>query len=437
MCEQKTGTSCAAIGSTSWQRASLLRTPPTKKITSKSSRNAQWWLPRLSYRRELFVLSDRGLVALDWVNEDQPGPVVLLAGGGFTDSQSRPWRALVPALTALGFPCVVVNGRGCGGVPLTTHRITYAASVSDFAEVVAEVRKRYPEECLLGVGVSLGGLQLALYLCQWGPRAQLDAAVAVSPPFQMGLASRNQRKWGTNILLNIWITRRFVGCLRENQEVVRSANVIRADNVFNCWTLASFNKHYAAPVFGFASVEDFYENCSLKEHLERSSRPAARWRRSGRVVTTSCLTRRKRTWSLLGRCLRRHVLYDKAIGCMNSVGAKLNSCWRTFRGHMQKAVVKAPITGVLPHTCCAYHDLVSCADQSLTPCESTGGKELSVGVLERAFGDAVNLVCGEHTKGSEACKALPKLPALGASDRKIDNYIELLAEAAVTFGRKN
>lgn len=232
-----------------------------------------WWLPRLSYRRELFVLSDRGLVALDWVNEDQPGPVVLLAGGGFTDSQSRPWRALVPALTALGFPCVVVNGRGCGGVPLTTHRITYAASVSDFAEVVAEVRKRYPEECLLGVGVSLGGLQLALYLCQWGPRAQLDAAVAVSPPFQMGLASRNQRKWGTNMLLNIWITRRFVGCLRENQEVVRSANVIRADNVFNCWTLASFNKHYAAPVFGFASVEDFYENCSLKGRLCMVQRP--------------------------------------------------------------------------------------------------------------------------------------------------------------------
>ncbi|XP_050037189.1 protein ABHD1-like isoform X1 [Dermacentor andersoni] len=232
-----------------------------------------WWLPRLSYRRELFVLSDRGLVALDWVNEDQPGPVVLLAGGGFMDSQSRPWRALIPALTALGFPCVVVNGRGCGGVPLTTHRITYAISVNDFAEVVAEVRKRYPAECLLGVGVSFGGLQLALYLCQWGPRAQLDAAVAVSPPFQMGLASRNLRKWGTSMLLHMWITRRFVGCLRDNQEVVRSTNIVHADSVFSCWTLASFNKHYAAPVFGFASLEDFYDSCSLKGRLGTVQRP--------------------------------------------------------------------------------------------------------------------------------------------------------------------
>lgn len=142
------------------------------------------WLPRLSYRRELLVLSDRGLVALDWVNEDQPGPVVILAGGGFTDSQSRPWRALLPALTALGNPCVMVNGRGCGGVPLTTHRITYAASVSDFAEKVVE-----------------------------------------------------------------------------------------ADKVFSCWTLSSFNKRYAAPVYGFPSVEDFYEHCSLKGRLGMVQRP--------------------------------------------------------------------------------------------------------------------------------------------------------------------
>ncbi|XP_037501285.1 phospholipase ABHD3-like [Rhipicephalus sanguineus] len=245
------------------------------------------WLPRLSYRRELLELSDRGLVALDWVNEDQTGPVVILAGGGFTDSQSRPWRALLPALTALGNPCVVVNGRGCGGVPLTTNRITYAASVSDFAEVVAEVRKRYPTECVLGVGVSLGGLQLALYLCQWGPRAQLDAAVAVSAPFQLGLASRNLGRWGTNMLLNVWMTRRFVRCLRDNEEVVRTAKVVEADKVFSCWTLSSFNKRYAAPVYGFPSLEDFYEHCSLKV-VTQKSREHRYITSSGRALARTC-----------------------------------------------------------------------------------------------------------------------------------------------------
>lgn len=233
-----------------------------------------WWLPRLNYRRELLVLSDKGLVALDWLNEERPGPVVLLASGGYTDSQSRPWRSLLPALAAHGFPCVVVNGRGCGGVPLTTHRITYAASVNDFAEVVSEVRKRYPGECLLGVGVSMGGLLLSLYLCQWGPRANLDAALAVSPPFQLAVTVRALASpWGSNLLLNACITRGLVGRLRENEEVVRLAKMIRTDDVFRCWTLASFDKNYAAPAFGFQSVQDFYESCSLKGRLCMVQRP--------------------------------------------------------------------------------------------------------------------------------------------------------------------
>ncbi|XP_077486459.1 protein ABHD1-like [Amblyomma americanum] len=135
------------------------------------------WLPRVNHRRELLVLSDRGLVALDWLNKDRPG------------SQSRPWRSLLPALAAVGFRGLVVNGHGCGGVPLAGHRITYAASVSVFAVVVSKAPKRYRRECLLAAGMCLGGLLLSLHLRQRGPPAQLDAALAVSPPFEPAVAA--------------------------------------------------------------------------------------------------------------------------------------------------------------------------------------------------------------------------------------------------------
>ncbi|XP_077486449.1 protein ABHD1-like [Amblyomma americanum] len=204
------------------------------------------WLPRVNYRRDLLVLSDQGLVPLDWLNEDRPG------------SQSRLWRPLLPALTAVGFPGLVVNGCCCGGVPLTGHRITYAASVSDFAEVVSKVRKPYPRECLLAVGVFLGGLLPSLHLCHRGPPAQLDAALAVSPPFEPVVAARTlHNPWSFNRPLNACITRGLVGRLRDSEEVVRIAKVIRADDVFRCWTLASLDPHYAAPAFGFQSVQGF------------------------------------------------------------------------------------------------------------------------------------------------------------------------------------
>ncbi|KAK8776459.1 hypothetical protein V5799_030195 [Amblyomma americanum] len=220
------------------------------------------WLPRVNHRRELLVLSDRGLVALDWLNEDRPG------------SQSRPWRPLLPALAAVGFPGLVVNGRCCGGVPLPGHRITYAASVSDFAEVVSKVRKPYPRECLLAAGVFLGGLLLSLHLCQRGPPAQLDAALAVSPPFEPAVAARTlSNPWGFNRLLNACITRGLVGSLRDSEEVVRVAKVIRADDVFRCWTLASLDPHYAAPAIGFQSVQDFLETSSSEGWLCMVRRP--------------------------------------------------------------------------------------------------------------------------------------------------------------------
>ncbi|XP_077486455.1 phospholipase ABHD3-like [Amblyomma americanum] len=182
------------------------------------------WLPRVNHRRELLVLSDRGLVALDWLNEDRPG------------SQSRPWRSLLPALAVVGFRGLVVNGHGCGAMTLTGQRITYAASVSGFAEVLSKAPNRYRRECFLAAGVCLGGMLLSLHLCQRDPPAQLDAALAVSPPFEPAVAARTlSNRWGFNRLLNACITRGLVGRLRDSEEVVRVAKVIRADDVFRCF----------------------------------------------------------------------------------------------------------------------------------------------------------------------------------------------------------
>ncbi|KAK8786587.1 hypothetical protein V5799_023642 [Amblyomma americanum] len=155
------------------------------------------WLPPVNYRRDRLVLSDRGLVALDWLNEDRPG------------SQNRQWHPLLPALAAVGFPCLVVNRRCCGGVPLTTNRLTYAAIVSDFPEVMSKVRKPYRRECPLAAGVSMDGLLLSLHLCHRGPEAQLDAALAVSPPFEPAVAtSALSYPWGCNLQT----VARWAGC---------------------------------------------------------------------------------------------------------------------------------------------------------------------------------------------------------------------------------
>lgn len=123
--------------------------------------------------------------------------------------------------------------------------------------------------------------------------------------------------------------------------------------------------------------------------------------------------------------------YQKFVPCMNSAGSKLNACFQDLKSSVQKAVAKAPAKEVLPHTCCAYGEMMDCISQALGPC--VGGKDFLLGIFEHAFGKVLGLVCGEHTRGSEACTALSKLPSLQPKDRQIDNYLELLADVAATF----
>ncbi|KAL1467103.1 hypothetical protein MTO96_042381, partial [Rhipicephalus appendiculatus] len=84
----------------------------------------------------------------------------------------------------------------------------------------------------------------------------------------------------------------------------------------------------------------------------------------------------------------------------------------------------------------SYYDMVDCLFNTLTPCKSVGSQDYMVRIVEEMFGETLTLVCGHYKKGSTQCKSLPKLPHLGAKDRRTDNIVEILLEAAGTVGRK-
>ncbi|XP_077522119.1 uncharacterized protein LOC144133132 [Amblyomma americanum] len=122
---------------------------------------------------------------------------------------------------------------------------------------------------------------------------------------------------------------------------------------------------------------------------------------------------------------------------MNSVGDKLHKCVKSFHDVLERAVVKGARKDVIPSTCCAYHVASDCISNALTPCESVGAKAFMAGVVEQMFGETLNLVCGQHKKGSNACKALPQPPRLGPNDRRIPNFVELTLGTSSSIGRRN
>ncbi|XP_050037842.2 uncharacterized protein [Dermacentor andersoni] len=129
--------------------------------------------------------------------------------------------------------------------------------------------------------------------------------------------------------------------------------------------------------------------------------------------------------------------YQKSIKCMESVGHGMHKCMTHFHEHLERAVVKAAVKDVIHHSCCIYNDLLDCCSKALAPCERVHAKDFVVGILEDIFGEIVHLVCGRYIKSTDACSALPPLASLDEDDERFSTYIELIMEAAATYGHRN
>lgn len=245
----------------------------TANLQSLSAMLIQDKQPKLPYRRQLKYLSDGGLVALDWLNEECEPPVVFCLTGLTGDSQAFYLKTLLPMLSAMKCPCVVLNNRGQGGLPLLTHRMAYVLAIDDVTEVVAEIKKRYPDGPLLAVGYSLGGMQLAHYLRQMGDEAQIDAGVSLSIPFHLPTTNENLNGWNTNYLLNMYLARSLVQRFKEHCPVMVSSGIADINHVFQSRTLLDIDKRLTVPAYGFQSANDYYEKGSLKGKLSTIRRP--------------------------------------------------------------------------------------------------------------------------------------------------------------------
>lgn len=131
----------------------------------------------------------------------------------------------------------------------------------------------------------------------------------------------------------------------------------------------------------------------------------------------------------------RNELYKASIKCMNSVGAKLNSCIGGLYNGLQTAVASAPREDIVYYSCCSYHSTVECAEAALSNCSEPDSPaiEYITNVMERIFGQVLGLVCGAYSRGSNSCKELPQLPPLAADALRTSSLVELAVDIAISL----
>ena len=137
--------------------------------------------PRLKHPpTEIFTLSDGAkLPARAWL--PPPGVAqrgIILALHGFTDSRDG-WELPAPVFAQAGYAVFAPDQRGFGGTAARGTWVGSARLVDDAAELLAQLRARYPGKPAVVMGESMGGAVAALLAAR--PGRGPDATVLLSP----------------------------------------------------------------------------------------------------------------------------------------------------------------------------------------------------------------------------------------------------------------
>jgi hypothetical protein len=226
-------------------------------------------LTALGLRRERLELPDGDFLDLDWLDPAAPPgletpqrPLLLVLHGLEGSSEAAYVRGLLLQARQRGWGGVCLNFRSCSGEPNRLLRSYHSGASDDLERVVARLREQHagPLYC---TGVSLGANVLVKWLGEQGEaaRGRVQAAVAISTPFDLDLCARSLD--GPGLWAFVYRTR-FLRTLvaKAREKAVRFPRELSAARLRGLSTLRAFDDVVTAPVHGFAGAADYYARCS-------------------------------------------------------------------------------------------------------------------------------------------------------------------------------
>ena len=225
-------------------------------------------VPDVRYQRERLELPDGDFLDLDWsLAGDAPAGRLGIISHGLEGDSNRPYvRGMARALNQAGFDALAWNYRGCGGETNRLLRAYHLGDTDDLATVVDHTvgAKAYPQ--LFLTGFSAGGNVTLKYLGENAMRvpAQVQRAAVFSVPTDLKASSVHISRWQNQIYL-----RRFMNSLRDKMRV-KAAHLpgqldLTALNQLR--DFPQFDERYTAPLHGFASADDYYEQAASGRYL--------------------------------------------------------------------------------------------------------------------------------------------------------------------------
>jgi len=181
----------------------------------------------------------------------------------------------------LGYRAVVINFRGCAGVPITSQRFYSAGHTDDTRNALLYITNRFPKAPLLALGFSLGSNVITRYLGEEQANSRFHAACALACPWD--LEDNNYRLLNSFIGKHIYskgmgsnlqnVLKRHHKALTLDPEHFVGQAAAKAVALKNP-TLEEFDDSFTriaggpSPVFPFPSSKEYYRSMSSHHILK-------------------------------------------------------------------------------------------------------------------------------------------------------------------------
>ncbi|MDX1618610.1 MAG: alpha/beta fold hydrolase [Balneolaceae bacterium] len=212
------------------------------------------------HRRLDIPTPDDDFLELDLCEAGNGRPVVALFHGLEGSSNRYYITELMHRLWRNNYTSVAVNFRSCGSRLNRQPRFYHSGETQDPATVFEWIRRTFPRSRMGAVGFSLGGNVLLKLLGEAGNRHSLDAAVAVSVPYDLAKGSKTISR-GFNRIYEY----RFLRTLTKKLELKR--RIYPQLPRFTGHTLYEFDNQVTSVVHGFRDADDYYDTCSAEHFI--------------------------------------------------------------------------------------------------------------------------------------------------------------------------
>jgi len=252
-----------------FETAWLFRNPHFQTIWPALFRS----IPKPRYSRERIELRDGDFIDIDWCGECKSDTPVAILFHGLEGSSGSPYiRGLVNVLSDQGWCCAAINFRGCSGELNRLQRSYHSGATDDLDEIITLLSERYPESAIHAIGFSLGGNVLLKWCAETGRQNPLSAAIAISVPYRLAVASTTLDNNDFFSKLYRW---RLLHSLKSKVLLKIQQGILEYEiaDIRRIRSFYDFDDRLTAPLHGYKNADDYYSRASSYTHLDKIQIP--------------------------------------------------------------------------------------------------------------------------------------------------------------------